>query len=383
MIPILQILGRALRRLTVPASAAAGPDPSERAALAVIAAVGLPGSTSGHVEAARQGLLSARATTREGAVLLEAARFIGSCASGEPAEGRALGRAAERLLEADGVPDGNPDEVARALLALALARAWAARRAITPSLEADAALVTGSDALFRLQGEQEALPGPRASPVSPLLPSATPVSWTLYDCALAWGLVQGAPASVADPLVASLTGRAAEGVPQPLAGDRWALWSWRETGLAVGHTRMLKRPGRVFLDARQGYLQWDLPGLPVLKGGVEPGGSLAVSRVDGRKLRMIAETKDARWRRDVLAQGTRLIVKDAGIQQVRFIVPTFDYSRSADGWTGRGDGLSLEIKVDAGWRWTLDGGTLTGLREEGAGEVQTSLELRTSSDPKT
>ncbi len=383
MTTLLHRLTRALDRLRG-GDAPAGPDPASPLARALISAVGPPGTEPRYAEAARQGLIGAHASTPEGAVLLEAARVVGSCAAGETADPRLLEEAARGLLGPDGAARGDLPALLDAVAALALARAWLHRRALALPPEAEAALVRGADLLYRLQGEQDGLPTvmePVDAPSDPLIPGPCPLAWSLRDAVLAWGLDEGAPASDADPLARALAGRAPEGTPGRLAGDRWALWTWRETGLAVAHTQTLRRPTRLFLDARTGGLRWDMPGLRLLSGGLVEGaparGALQSARVDGRKLRLVCADPTRGWSRDVLAQGARVIVRDKGIQQIRFIVPSFDYARTADGWLGRGSGLSLEIKVEAGVRWTLDGGALLGLREGEAGEVQASFELRT------
>lgn len=368
MIGLLRTLRAALGRRAAPA-APVGPDPALPAARAALERA-LAGVR------ADDGLTDLRATSAEGQVMLEAARLVQRCAGGGAAEGEALARALAGLIAADGAPAGELAGAAEALLGVAVARAFALSAGQSLPAEVDGALAAGADALYRLQGEQDALPSP--APVHAILPGPRPVPCSLHDAVLAWGLDQGAPASAEDPRALRLAGRPPEGRPEPLAQERWSLWSWRETGLAVAHVRMLKRPARVFLDARRGRLSWDLPGLPLLSGEAGPRGRLETSRVDGRKLRLVAASAAEGWRRDVLGQGSRLIARDSGLQQICFtLADRLDLVKTADGWLGRADGLSLEIKVEPSWRWTLDAGVLSGVRDEGSEEIQTSFELRT------
>lgn len=207
-------------------------------------------------------------------------------------------------------------------------------------------IVAGIDALCRLLGEQDDLPDPGAVPVDRA---------ALLEAAARLGLE-----------------------PPVVATERLALWTWRDRGRAVAHVRMLRRPARIFLDARAGQVAWDLPGLPLLRGSAGPGGALISARVDGRKLRLRAEAADGRWRRELLVQGARWILRDRGLQQIRFdLPPTLRYAPVEGGWNGQGEGLRLEVRADPAWRWTLDEGRLVGHGEGAAAEAQTSLELRT------
>lgn len=277
----------------------------------------------------------------------------------EPAEIRALRSRLDQALGPDGAPKGDPEVAVVALLDAFQARAELIQRGIAFPPDLDSLLVSGSNALSRLLGEQDGLPGPLAS-TAPRAPGPRPGPWALHDAARA------------------ITGEEGLEEPAPLAGDRPALWTWRATGLCVAHARVLQRPSRVFLDACSGWLQWDMPGLGLLAGGVErEDGRLAVSRVDGRKLRMVASGRDQAWTRDVLVQGARLIARDRGLAELSWrLHPGLVLEETPEGWTGRGGDLSLEIKVERAWRWRLEGTHLTGTRGDGPPEVQTSLELR-------
>lgn len=211
--------------------------------------------------------------------------------------------------------------------------------------EQDAGTVSGIDALCRLLGEQDALPTP------------------------------GSPALDREELSA-LAARLGLDPPTP-AGERFALWTWRDRGRAVAHVRMLRRPARIFLDAQTGLARWDLPGLPLLASFAGEGGELLTARIDGRKLRLRAANEAAGWRRELLGQGSRLIIRDRGSQRLCFDLPTtLIYAPVAGGWNGAGEGLRLELRVDPSWRWTLDEGRLVGHGELADAEVQTSVELR-------
>ena len=207
-------------------------------------------------------------------------------------------------------------------------------------------IVAGIDALCRLLGEQDDLPDPGAVPVDRA---------ALLEAAARLGLE-----------------------PPVVATERLALWTWRDRGRAVAHVRMLRRPARILLDARAGQVAWDLPGLPLLRGSAGPGGALISARVDGRKLRLRAESAREGWHRELLGQGARLIVRDRGIKQIRFdLSGPLRYAPTTGGWDGQGEGLRLELRADPAWRWTLDEGRLVGHGEDAVAEVQVSFELRT------
>lgn len=280
-------------------------------------------------------------------------------------------------LGPDGAPRWGMARAEAALWGAALGRARLIRAGRPVPPQQEGLLISGIDALYHLQGDQDALPGAAAS-------DGPPLAHTLYRALLAWGLDGGAPPPGEDPLAAALAGPGAAPLPSPapLTGARWAMWAWRSTGLAAAHIALAKRPGRVFMDGREGRVALDLSGLGVVTGEVSvgdgdgAGGALTVARVDGRKARLVATGPT--WSRDALAQGSRLIVRDQGLHRVAWLIgPSWRLEASDAGYTGRADGLSLEIKLEPSWRWTLDGAVLQGVRGEGLAEVQTSFEIRT------
>lgn len=289
-------------------------------------------------------------------------------------DARALLASLSGALGPDGAPLGRPEDARDALWCAALARLRLIRDGQPVAPEAEGLLISGIDALYHLQGEQDALPGGSPEPSPPL-------SWTLYRALLAWGLDSGAPPAGDDPLALALAGPS-PGAPAALSGPRWAMWAWRSTGLAVAHSLVAKRPGRVFADGREGRVSLDLAGLPVVTGestvgdGDGAGGELETARVDGRKVRLVSRAPT--WARDALVQGSRLVVRDEGMGRVAWqIGADWTLEETATGYLGRAAGLSLEIKPDPAWRWTLTGGALQGVRGAGPAEVQTSFEIRT------
>ena len=281
-----------------------------------------------------------------------------------------------RLVGEDGAPQDEAAGVARALWVAALVRAWAARP--LPSA-AEAAFVAGVDALWRLSGELGTPPGPpspRRGAILPLGPA--PLPWTLHNLAVAWGLDPGGPAASGDP-AAALGAPSPTGNPERLAQKAWAASAFRASQQGVGWSVMLGQPGRVYLDARTGWLQWDLGGLRVLSGkaGSQNAGQLDVARVDGRKLRLVAA---GAWRRDVLVSGSRLISRDRGQYGLRWrLGDPWALTPSATGYTAKAPGCTLEIGLDPTWTWTLEDREIHGNPgPSGAAEVSSSFEVRSS-----
>ena len=71
-------------------------------------------------------------------------------------------------------------------------------------------------------------------------------------------------------------------------------------------------------------------------------------------------------------------MRDEGLGRVVWMLGSAWRLEPTDaGYLGRADGLTLEIKLEPTWRWTLDGAMLQGVRGEGLPEVQSSFEIRT------
>ena len=103
---------------------------------------------------------------------------------------------------------------------------------------------------------------------------------------------------------------------------------------------------------------------------------MEIARIDGRKVRLAA--RGIAWSRAALLEGARLVVRDAGLDRVAFH-PGKEWALTATETGARGvaGGLTLEIKLESGWRWTVEAGLIQGTRGSGPAEIQSSFELRT------
>lgn len=141
---------------------------------------------------------------------------------------------------------------ARALWAVAFARHIAWREGAAFPAGATAALACGARLLYQLAGPLGTLPAIGEEPVGELLPCAYPLAWSLWNLCLSTGLETGAPApgAAADPRLRWLGGALPAGSDSPPEElpKTWALWSFREGGLAVAAQAIRGRPARVVAD---------------------------------------------------------------------------------------------------------------------------------------
>ena len=295
--------------------------------------------------------------------LEDARRWRGPALAGLPASlSKAVG---------DGTSEYSPAHLARALWATALARGWVEATGSTLPREAEAALMHGALALWRIGGDVGQLP---TAPLTALLPlGPAPLSHTLHNLCLAWGLDDGAPACVEDPACLLLAGHLPEGVPEAFSGAEWRLWTWRGSGSAVAHRIVRKRPSRVWYSATQRRVDWALGGSVVVSGSL-PEGTLKVGRVDGSQATLIHLLDDGLV--DMRLRQARLNITQSGVEEVAWDIPT-DWALAADdkgGYTGRRDGVQLIIKLDPAWHWTLNGSRLVGRGEPE--RIKYSFEIR-------
>lgn len=297
-----------------------------------------------------------------------------------------LGPAAMALVGQDGAPAAcEPQQAARALWALALARAWAAPSDAALPAQAIGALVQGGVALARLAGDSPSLPGlPGATPA--LLPLSAAPTWArLYDLLVAWGLDRGSPATAAaDPGVQRLARRVPAGAPQPAATDLdWILYSWRGAGVAAAHNRIKHHPSRLLFRQHDGLVQWQLDGQTLVTGHRSPL-RLTVARTDGPKARIIAVPPgsdafaDDRPERDILLRQARVVVADRGVDRIQWTLgPGWSLVENDKGeWLGEQGDWTLVVKLDhEGWSWSVQGDRIEGQGDPSV-TVRSMFELR-------
>jgi len=322
------------------------------------------------------------------------------------------------LLHPDGAPrDDAPLRLAESLWYVAIARAVTRANGGAFPADADAAFVRGARCLERLAGELGTLPALGEAPLGDLLAAATPLPWSLWNLARAWGLDDGAPAPDADldPRLAWLSADASGGAPE-VAGKTWSMWVFRESGLAVAHMRIKNRPSRVVAemgspDVRSPashvaplHVLWDVGETAVLAdaGPSEGAGSLTdwlaspaahnvllldghtladavpavlgVARVDGKKARI--EGHHTGWHRyrvpltherDVLLNQARLVITDrlvpvrprVGRHSVRVswqLGPGWTLTPEGTGYVAKNGDLTLVIHLPAGLSWSVHTG---------------------------
>jgi len=326
-------------------------------------------------------------------VLSDAARFVAGLAWPALPEARGwqgeamaeLRRAAPTLLGSDGAPLAEPAQVARALWALALARAWAHAAGVGVPPQVNAALVQGSTSLWRLAGDSGVLPGSEPPPPALLPLSSQPLAHSLRDLVLAWELDAGELATGDDPAVRRLAGADATGPWEAMALDgEWRMWSWRGTGLAVVHARLKGLLSRGWVRQQDGHVQWDLADQALVWSTRAPA-AMVVARVDGSKARIITVPPgsdahaDDRAEREILFRQARLVVTDRGVDQVRWQLGAGWSLEPGDKgeYTATRDGVTLVAKFDEGegWTWTVQGDRVEG-RGDPAVAVRSSFELR-------
>jgi hypothetical protein len=161
----------------------------------------------------------------------------------------------------------------------------------------------------------------------------------LWDAVVSLGLAPGEGAGGEPDRCALLGGLPAPG--QGLGGKDWALWSFREGGLAVMHTRT----GRVVMSERHG-VRWTIGGDSVLRIGALPG-TLVSARVDGRRATVAIEGPQGR--RELRAEGGRLQIIERGVGGTAFDLDGLQLSEAPKGgWLGEGGGRTLKIDVEQG-----------------------------------
>jgi len=318
-------------------------------------------------------------TAHPDAALCHAALLIAGCAwpSLEDARrwrGPALAGLPSSLSEAvgdDGATPYAPALLARALWAAALARGWVEASGGSLPREAEASMMRGSLALWRISGDRGDLPAVNSTQLLPLGPA--PLAHTLRNLCLVWGLDEGAPACSDDPACLLLAGSLPAGTPESLSGTDWRLWTWRSSGAAAAHRLIRKRASRIYYSSTQRHIDWSFDGAPVLSGSL-PEGILKVGRVDGNQATIIHLPSTGLV--DMRLRQARLNITSSGSEQTAWDIPE-DWQLTPDdkgGYTGKRDGATLVIKLDPAWTWTLTGSRLSG---QGSTErIKFSFELR-------
>lgn len=292
-----------------------------------------------------------------------------------------LRRSLPGSLGDDGAPRHDPPRVARALWVAALARSACTATGIAWPAEADGALLAGSDALWRMAGDRGDLPGRRPVPPAILPLGPAPLAHTLRNLVVAWGLDEAPGAQSDDPACALVAGEVPDAPVEAMAGRRWRLWTWRDTGAAVAWREVKKRPSRLWTTARDGWLDWDAGSVPIVRGALAGGaGQMTVARVDGPKMRVTHQMGHAV--RDVRARQARLVVEDRGVDRLEWeLGRDWAFERTEAGWTGEAEsGLELIVQVDPDWTWELHPAPrawrLVGRGTVGAKPVRSSFEVR-------
>lgn len=301
-----------------------------------------------------------------------------------------LPSSARSMLGSDGAPLGDPSAVARALWALALARAWGERSGVVLPDAAMGAFLGGSTSLWRLAGDSGRLPA-TGSPVPALLPlSSLPLPLTLRSLSIAWGLEEDALPTTWDPAVDRLLGKPARpDTSEPATvgamgpDGTWALWPWRTTGLAVAHSRIKGSSSRAWFRASDGRMQWDLDDRSLVIGQRGPA-LMVVARVDGPQARIIAippgtdAKADDRPERDISWRQARMVVVDRGVDRISWeLGPDWSLEQGEKAeWQARHGGRTLVVKLDEeSWRWTVSGRRIEG-QGQATATVRTIFELR-------
>ncbi len=400
-----QGLVQALADLAIPSPAQAGTVACRLIHLAAIASWATPdaaasarigGAAQAHIAwLKRERPLDERDpdATLAAAALLIAARTWPALPSARDTTAQALTllpSSARAMLGSDGAPIGDPSTVARALWGLALARAWGERSGVAMPDAAMGAFLGGSTSLWRLAGDSGRLPA-TGDPAPALLPlGSVPLPLTLRSLAIAWGLEDDALPTTWDPAIDRLLGRPArlEASEPALSGamgpdGAWALWPWRDTGLAVAHSRIKGNASRGWFRASDGRVQWDLDDRPLVVGQRGPA-CMVVARVDGPQARVIAippgtdAKADERPERDISWRQARMVVVDRGVDRISWeLGPDWSLEPGEKGeWLARHGGRTLVVKLDEeSWRWSVSGRRIEGQGEPTA-TVRSIFELR-------
>ncbi|MCK6507687.1 hypothetical protein L6R53_30690 [Myxococcota bacterium] len=272
----------------------------------------------------------------------------------------ALKSTTDGLVGPDGAPRSEPAAAARALWAVALARAWADANGMATPAPVLGALLRGATCLWRLVGDSPDLPASASAPPALLPLSSAPLSGTLRGLALCWGQDDGEGGVPADPAVQRLAARSPSPAVRAMApDDEWRLWSWRSTGMAVAHARIKGCAGRGWFRQQDGRVQWDLDGLPLVTGNRAPA-RLVVARVDGPKARVIAVPPGIDTRADERPEREGWSLTPADKHE----------------WTATQGDHTLVAKFDEeGWSWSVDGRRIVGVGDP-AVAVRSMFELR-------
>jgi len=318
-------------------------------------------------------------TAHPDTALCHAALLIAGCAwpSLEDARrwrGPALAGLPASLSEAvgdDGASSYTPALLARTLWATALARGWVEAGGGSLPQAAEDALVRGVLALWRIGGDTGSLPIASTTALLPLGPA--PLSHTLRDLCLAWGLDDGEPATTDDPACLLLAGSLPAGTPESMCGPDWRLWTWRSAGAAAAHRVIRKQPSRVWYSATAQEVDWTHGGASVVSGKL-PTGILKVGRVDGNQATLIHLPPTGIV--DMRLRQARLSITQSGSASVTWDIPE-DWELTADdkgGYTGKRGKVTLIVKLDPSWQWSLSGRQLVGRGDPE--RVKYSFELR-------
>jgi hypothetical protein len=256
----------------------------------------------------------------------------------------------------------------------ALARAFAHAAGMAFPREADAALLQGALATWRLGGD--AGWSPQLPAILPLGPA--PLSHTLHNLIIGWGLDQGPAACPEDPAAIRLCGSLPPGEAPAQSGVNWALWLWRASGVGVGHRRLKDHALRLWTQA-PGSLQLDIDGALVVSGHRPEATGMTKGRTDADRARIVCSSEDGTQGRDISADKARLVVFDTGVGRIRWALGRhWSFETDDKGWIGTHGDLALVIRPDPSWRWTLlTEGEETILEGTGsAGKIKSSFELR-------
>jgi hypothetical protein len=286
----------------------------------------------------------------------------------------ALRTALPAALPEDGAPGLDVDRCGRLLWVAALTRAFTRAAGMTFPREADAALLHGALAMWRLGGDAGWSPDlPAVLPLGP-----APLSHTLRNLIIGWGMDDGGPACTEDIAAVRLCGSLPEGEPVPHAGVQWALWLWRSSGVGVGHRKLKDHSLRLWAQA-PGHMRLDMDGALVVSGERTEPSKMVKGRTDADRARIVHESEDGSHRRDISADRSRMIVIDTGPGRIRWTLGShWSFEAEDKGWTGTLGARSLVIRPDSRWRWTLlTVGTDTVLEGIGSpGSIKSSFELR-------
>jgi hypothetical protein len=167
------------------------------------------------------------------------------------------------------------------------------------------------------------------------------------------------------------------GLPSPAPIETrpdWSAWAWRTSGSAVAHARILDAPSRLWVSGHT--LNWDWDSGPLLQADLTQPVRLHQARVDG--LRFTTAQAGAEFSRSVEARKARIIIRETSRNPARVqwhLGPGWTSEQTSEGLQAIRGAHQLLAKLDTGWRWQIEGRTLSG---EGHGPLHCSFELRCS-----